>query len=109
MSVGSLPPWLQVASHLGDFPHRLAQHSKAEFDFSPIPPITYPQLRDEMWCHRYYLRNLCDEARFPDWPIAEHVPFLQAMLAMWRAEVAQRPAALSTEEALETMEIARGG
>jgi hypothetical protein len=29
-----------------------------------------------MWCHRYYLRNLCDD-RFADWPIVEHIPLLQ--------------------------------
>ena len=26
----------------------------------------------------YYLRHLCDETRFPDWPVSDHVPFLQA-------------------------------
>lgn len=39
--------------------------------------MTYPELAEEMWCHRYYLRNLCDEDRFPNWPIVDHVPFLQ--------------------------------
>ena len=36
----------------------------------------------QVWCHRYYLRNLCDEERFPDWPIVDHVPFLQARLPL---------------------------
>jgi hypothetical protein len=34
----------------------------------------------QVWCHRYYLRNLCDEERFPDWPIVDHVPFLQVRI-----------------------------
>jgi DnaJ family protein C protein 13 len=70
-----------------------------------MPPVTYPELRDEMWCHRYYLRNLCDEIRFPDWPIVEHVEFLQSLLTMWREELTRRPMDLSEEEACKILEI----
>lgn len=70
-----------------------------------MPPVTYPELRDEMWCHRYYLRNLCDEIRFPNWPIVEHVEFLQSLLAMWREELTRRPMDLSEEEACKILEI----
>lgn len=70
-----------------------------------MPPVTYPQLRDEMWCHRYYLRNLCDELRFPNWPVVEHVEFLQSLLVMWREELTRRPMDLSEEEALHILEI----
>ena len=105
----SNPPFSrQITAHLGDFPHRLSQYCRAEYEFTPIPPISYPQLRDEMWCHRYYLRNLCDEVRFPDWPIVEHVEFLQSMLAMWRDEVAQKELDLSDEEACSVLELNKG-
>ena len=70
-----------------------------------MPPVTYPELHDEMWCHRYYLRNLCDEIRFPDWPIVEHVEFLQSLLTMWREELTRRPMDLSEEEACKILEI----
>jgi len=70
-----------------------------------MPPVTYPELRDEMWCHRYYLRNLCDEIRFPNWPIVEHVEFLQSLLVMWREELTRRPMDLSEEEACRILEI----
>jgi len=70
-----------------------------------MPPVTYPELRDEMWCHRYYLRNLCDEVRFPNWPIVEHVEFLQSLLAMWREELTRKPMDLSEEEACKILEI----
>lgn len=70
-----------------------------------MPPVTYPELRDEMWCHRYYLRNLCDEIRFPNWPIVEHVEFLQSLLVMWREEVTRKPMDLSEEEACKILEI----
>lgn len=58
-----------------------------------------------MWCHRYYLRNLCDEVRFPNWPIVEHIEFLQSLLVMWREELTRRPMDLSEEEACEILEI----
>ncbi len=67
----------QMLHHLGDFPARLAQHAHAAYEYVACPPVGYPELAQEMWCHRYYLRNLCDE-RFADWPIVDHVPLLQA-------------------------------
>lgn len=96
---------MQILQHLGDFPQKLSQHCHALYDYAPIPPITYPNLKDEMWCHRYYLRNLCDEIRFPNWPIVEHVEFLQSLLAMWREELTRRPMDLSEEEACKILEI----
>ena len=70
-----------------------------------MPPVTYPELKDEMWCHRYYLRNLCDEIRFPNWPIVEHIEFLQSLRTMWREELTRRPMDLSEEEACKILEI----
>ncbi|KAJ8765401.1 hypothetical protein K2173_012098 [Erythroxylum novogranatense] len=95
----------QVLQHLGDFPQKLSQHCHSLYDYAPMPPVTYPELKDEMWCHRYYLRNLCDEIRFPNWPIVEHVEFLQSLLVMWREELTRRPMDLSEEEACRILEI----
>ncbi|KAL6517010.1 DnaJ subfamily C grv2 [Orobanche hederae] len=95
----------QVLQHLGDFPQKLSQHCHSLYDYAPMPPVTYPELKDEMWCHRYYLRNLCDEIRFTNWPIVEHVEFLQSLLVMWREELTRRPMDLSEEEACKILEI----
>lgn len=95
----------QVLQHLGDFPQKLSQHCHSLYEYAPMPPVTYPELRDEMWCHRYYLRNLCDEIRFPNWPIVEHVELLQSLLVMWREELTRRPMDLSEEEACKILEI----
>ena len=65
--------------HIGALPARLAQHQGAEYDFVACPPVSYPELEEEIWCHRYYLRNLCDTDAFAGWPIVDHVPFLQAL------------------------------
>ena len=35
---------------------------------------------DGIFCHNYYLNNLYDEVRFPDWPIAEPVDLFRACL-----------------------------
>ncbi|XP_039045088.1 dnaJ homolog subfamily C GRV2-like [Hibiscus syriacus] len=94
-----------IKCHLGDFPQKLSQHCHSLYDYAPMPPVTYPELRDEMWCHRYYLRNLCDEIRFPNWPIVEHVEFLQSLLVMWREELTRKPMDISEEEACKILEI----
>jgi len=48
MRFGRLVP--AILQHLGDFPHRLAEHQHAAYDFSPIPPLAWPELESEMWC-----------------------------------------------------------
>ena len=63
--------------HIGNLPQKLAQRNHTVFDYVDCPPVSYPELTDEMWCHRYYLRNLCNTERFGDWNIVDHVPFLQ--------------------------------
>jgi hypothetical protein len=47
------------------------------YEYTPPPPMSWPELSDEIWCHRYYLANLCDEERFRGWPVVEHIPLLQ--------------------------------
>ncbi|KAK9807966.1 hypothetical protein WJX73_008492 [Symbiochloris irregularis] len=93
----------QMYNHMGDLPRRLPQHNTALYDYVDCPPIAYTELQNELWCHRYYLRNLCDVERFPEWPIVDHVPFLQAMLDEWRAEVARKPLAMSEEQACKVL------
>nr|XP_029146990.1 dnaJ homolog subfamily C GRV2-like [Arachis hypogaea] len=45
---------IKVLQHLGDFPQKLTQYCHVLYDYAPMPPVTYPELRDEMWCHHYY-------------------------------------------------------
>ena len=74
--------------HLGKFPRKLSEHCHAAYEFVACPPVGYPELANELWCHRYYLRNLCAE-RFADWPIVDHVPLLQARCSVSHAQTAQ--------------------
>ncbi|KAK9915634.1 hypothetical protein WJX75_001835 [Coccomyxa subellipsoidea] len=94
----------QMHQHLGNFPRRLTQHAHAVYEYVACPPVGYPELKEEMWCHRYYLRNLCDD-RFSDWPIVNHIPLLQALLDEWRAELARKPLGMSEAEACALLEI----
>ena len=69
-----------IRQHLGDFPKRLWQNTTTRYEFCPLPGVSYKRLEKEIFCHNYYLNNLCDEKRFPDWPIAEPVEVFRACL-----------------------------
>lgn len=69
----------QMLHHLGNFPYRLKECGHLVYEYTPLPPVGYPELLSEIWCHRYYLKNLCDEVRFPEWDIVDHVPLLQVI------------------------------
>lgn len=56
-------------------------------------------MQGEVWCHRYYLRHLCDEGRHGGWPLADHVQLLQALLDAWRAELSRTPLSMSESDA----------
>lgn len=99
----------QLLQHLGPLPARLAQHAHAEYEYTPLPPVSYAELKDELWCHRYYIRNLTDEERFRDWPIVEHIPLLQALLAEWRVELGRQPLSMTEGEACAVLGLQVGG
>lgn len=155
-----------VVQHLGDLPARLAANPCTLYDYCPIPPVRYEELDAELWCHNFYLANLCDEvrqggrgaggrraarqaagraastrtrphaappsnavvvasprfpspvfpsshsslqARFPDWPIADPVGLLRAVLDAWRSELTktEEPKG-SPDDAYATLGIAVG-
>lgn len=62
-------PWQCLMSHAGTPAEATCIYKQAtEYE---------QQIQVVRRCHRYYLRNLCDTNRFPDWPLVDHVPFLQ--------------------------------
>ena len=95
----------RLALHVGDLPVQLQAHCTAVYEHSPLPRILYPELKEELFCHRYYLRHLCDETRFAEWPIDEPVPLLQAILSAWQAELKKVPSSMSRSEALQVLAI----
>jgi hypothetical protein len=59
---------------------RLRQFSLASYDFCPIPRIHYVGLNKEIYVHEYYLKNFCDEVKFPNWPVGEPLVFLRCVV-----------------------------
>ncbi len=89
-----------VSQHLGDLTSRLAANPSTLYDYCPIPRVIYEELEEELWCHNFYLANLTDTARFPEWPIGDPVGLLRSVLDAWRAELEKTGSVqLHTDEA----------
>jgi DnaJ family protein C protein 13 len=76
-----------VRQHLGDFPKRLWQNTTTQYEYCPIPGVAYKRLEKEIFCHNYYLSKLCDENRFPNWPISEPVEVFRACLEEFKKQM----------------------
>lgn len=66
----------RLSAHLADFSPRLASNTRAIYSHCVIPEVQYPQLDKELFCGSFYLRHLCDEVKFPNWPIPQPVSWL---------------------------------
>lgn len=75
------------------------------YPYLAIPVISYPQLENELFCHIYYLRHLCDTAKFPNWPIADPVQLLRHTLEAWRKEVEKKPPQMTIQQAYKDLDI----
>ncbi|KRY50779.1 DnaJ -like protein subfamily C member 13, partial [Trichinella britovi] len=95
----------KIAAHVCDFTVRLPSNVKTLYCYCPLPKINYAQLENEMFCHIYYLRNLCDRDRFPNWTIVNPVEFLQSCLIAWKEEVKKKAPPMSIAEACEVLEL----
>ncbi|XP_059089728.1 dnaJ homolog subfamily C member 13-like [Tigriopus californicus] len=93
----------KIAYHLADFTPRLKSNVRALYQYCPIPLVAYPALEFELFCDIYYLRNLCDEVKFPEWPIMSPLSLLKEVLAAWRLEVEKKPSSMTTRDALAVL------
>lgn len=92
-----------VNNHLGDFPQRIRQYTLSQYDYIPIPKVKYPDLDRELYCEEYYLRNLCDEIRFPNWNIRDPLALLREVIERWRVELSKGIADSGEKAALEVL------
>ena len=92
-----------ILSCLADFSPRLMSNVSAVYSYCTIPIINYPQLEDELFCNTYYLRHLCDEEKFPEWPIREPIALLKDCLNMWKAELEKKGSDMSVSEAYQVL------
>ena len=72
-----------IRKHLGHFPFVLQQKMMEQYEFCPIPNINYDRLQCDLYCKKYYLKNLCNEEKFPDWPISNPTEVFQECLRQW--------------------------
>lgn len=95
----------KISGHIADFTPRLKGHTMARYPYLAIPVISYPQLENELFCHIFYLRHLCDTVKFPNWPIPDPVSLLKHTLNAWKVEVEKKPPQMSVQEAYESLGI----
>ena len=76
-----------IRQHIGEFPRRLRQNTTEKYEYCPMPGVQYRRLEKELFCHNYYLRNLCDETRYGNWPIEEPVEVFWACLENFKMEI----------------------
>jgi hypothetical protein len=95
----------KIAGHLADFSPRLQSNTRAQFQYSQIPVIMYPQLENELFCSIYYLKHLCDERKFPNWNISKPVNLLKECLLAWKGEIEKKPPTMSRNDCYLVLEL----
>lgn len=95
----------KLATHISDFTPRLKSNTRALYQYCPIPTVQYPQLENELFCNIFYLKNLCDSVRFPNWTIKDPLGLLKDILQAWKDEVEKKPPSMSIDDALSVLEI----
>ncbi|XP_055532841.1 dnaJ homolog subfamily C member 13 isoform X1 [Wyeomyia smithii] len=95
----------KISAHIADFTPKLKGHTMARYPYLAIPVISYPQLENELFCHIFYLRHLCDTRKFPNWPIPDPVQLLKHTLDAWRKEVEKKPSQMTVTQAYEDLGI----
>ena len=78
-----------INQHLGDLSLRLKQNTMERYEYCPIPRIRYVQLEKELYCHDYYLRNLCNETKYSNWNISNPLLLLKDVIECWKIEMAK--------------------
>ncbi len=61
--------------HICNFAYTLKEDFLRVYEYAPLlSSVKYAELEQELWCHSFFLRNLCNTAKFSNWAISE--PFL---------------------------------
>jgi DnaJ family protein C protein 13 len=95
----------KIAGHISDFTPRLLGNIRATYQYCPIVGVEFDQLKNELFCSQYYLRHLCDDLKYPNWPIADPIALMRDVLTAWKLELDKKPNPLSRDKCLETLEI----
>lgn len=83
----------EILLHLNDLPQKLQQNTTHVYydEYCPIPKIRYKELekQNDIFCHNYYLFNLCDEKRFPNHPVKEPAQVFKSTVEMLNNQVSE--------------------
>jgi hypothetical protein len=91
--------------HIGNFAAKLRQFTLARYEYCPIAKIHFSSLDKEIYVHEYYLKNLCNESRFPDWPIGEPLVLLRDVIERWRMEMTKGVVDNAVADAVKLLEL----
>jgi DnaJ family protein C protein 13 len=98
----------ELAQHTADFAWQLREYPMSIYDYEPVPAIAFEELKEEIWLHTVYLKNLADTDRFPDWGIDEPVELLRALLTYWKSLLKTDPNAMNDEESFKILNCEPG-
>jgi len=98
----------KISVHISEYSPRLLSNTHAMYQYCPMPSINYPALEHELFCNIYYLRNLCNTQRYPNWPIKNQIALLKDCLDAWKREVEKKPPPMSVEEAYTVLGLEKG-
>eukprot|EP01134_Creolimax_fragrantissima_P008258 CFRG8258T1 len=93
----------RISLHLSEYSPRLKSNTQAPYQHCPIASIQYSELQNELFCGRYYLRNLCNMSKYKDWPIDNHIELLRDILHEWQREVEKKPPSLTKQDAMSIL------
>ena len=98
----------ELAQHTSDFAWQLREYPMSIYDYEPVPSIAFEELKEEVWLHTVYLKNLADTVRFPYWKIDEPVELLRALLTHWKQLLTGDPNAVSDAESYKILDVEPG-
>ena len=75
----------ELTQHTSDFAWQLREYPMSVYDYEVMPPVTFDNMKEEIWLQCCYLNNLTDTSRFPDWPIDDPVGLLRSLLSHWKS------------------------
>ena len=99
---------MELAQHTSDFVWQLREYPMSVYDYEPVPAVAFEELKEEVWLHTVYLRNLADTTRFPYWKIHEPVQLLRALLTHWNGLLRADPSALTDATSYKLLGVEPG-
>ena len=73
-----------IEEHINDFLMLWKKDNTTTYNFLSMPSVSYDGLDDELFCHNYYLCNLCNESKYPDFSVEEPKLFFMECIETWK-------------------------